>query len=201
MTKIAVATPEGGLDDQVSSVFGRCGTYTIVETEGQDILEVDVIQNEYSDASSGAGIQAAGLVAKEEVSAVIAGNFGPNVISVLNESNVEMVPASNLSVRKAVQKYIRGELQPVDEATTQPKAGYGGGMNRSTRRKSVSQNNLSGKADVSSSESKSDRSPNSQVTKDERIENLENQIGYLEDQLGKIMEALESLKEEQNSAD
>ena len=37
--KICVATNQGGLDDTVSAVFGRCQTYTFVDVEGKEIKD------------------------------------------------------------------------------------------------------------------------------------------------------------------
>lgn len=114
--KIAVATMNGGLDDQVSPVFGRCPTYTIVEAEGKKIKGAGVIQNQFAAAMGGAGIQAAQYIATQGVNAVIAGNYGPNASAVLSQSNVEMIQAQG-PVKDSVDKYLNGELKPVTGPT------------------------------------------------------------------------------------
>ncbi|MFW5912268.1 MAG: NifB/NifX family molybdenum-iron cluster-binding protein [Candidatus Hadarchaeota archaeon] len=130
MKKIVVATQQGGLEDQVSPVFGRCQTYTVVEVEEGKIKNSRVFQNEYINTMSGAGIQAAGFVTNQNAEAVISGNFGPNVTSVLNQSGVKMVPVSGMNVKEAVENYLQGELQPVSQATIPAKRGIGRGGGR-----------------------------------------------------------------------
>lgn len=124
--KIVVATTEGGLDDQVSPVFGRAQTFTVVEVEGEEIKGASVIQNPYVNAPGGAGIQAAQLVANEGPDSVIAGNFGPNVAGVLSQAGIEMYTAGGISVREAVRKYLKGELSPVAAGAPGPMPMYGG---------------------------------------------------------------------------
>lgn len=130
MTKIVVSTSQGGLESQVSSVFGRCQSFTIVNAEEDEIKEIEVIQNQSKNAPGGAGVQAAGMVANKGVNAVISGNFGPNVVSVLNQAEVKMFQASGMTVKEAARKYLDNELQSVDQATSPAKSGMGGGQRR-----------------------------------------------------------------------
>lgn len=191
MPKVAVATNQGGLDDQVSQVFGRCQTYTFVETEGGEIKNAEVAQNQNANATSGAGIQAAGFVANQGADAVIAGNFGPNVVSVLKESGVDMLPASGITVREAVQKYLNDELQPVTQATASAKKGMGRGGGRGMRRQQPGQ---------SPSESASQQQPpqappkSSGQVDEKRIQELEDKMEDIEKALAKLKDELEDLE-------
>jgi len=108
---IAAATGTGGLDDQVSSVFGRCQTYTFVEVEENTIKSATVEPNAAAAASGGAGIQAAQLIVNRGAKAVLAGDFGPNASGVLASAGVEMVSVRGMTVREAVEKYLSGELK------------------------------------------------------------------------------------------
>lgn len=200
MVKIVVATQNGGLDDQVSQVFGRCQTYTVVKVENGKIQNSEVVQNQYANAMSGAGIQAAGFVTNEGAEAIISGNFGPNVASVLNQAGVKMVPASGLSVREAVQKYLDRELEPISEATSAAKSGMGQSGGRGMGRKMMNQQN----PQTSKSQGqKPSNTQNRQVSSDEEgessqkgeLESLENRIEGLEDQLNQVVKSLEDLKD------
>ena len=135
--KIAVATTKGGLEDLVSPIFGRCQTYTIVETDDKKIKDTRVIQNQYASAGSGAGIQAAQLVISQGAKAVIAGNFGPNASMIFNQSGVEVVKTQGISVKEAVTKYLNKELtstpaptQPIGAPQQGVSPGYSPGMGR-----------------------------------------------------------------------
>lgn len=198
MAKIAVATQQGGLEDQVSQVFGRCQTYTIVETDGNEIQGSEVVQNQYANATSGAGIQAAGLVANQGAEAVIAGNFGPNVVSVLNQSGVKLVQSSGMTVRDAVQGYLDGELQPVSQATAPAMSGSGGGMGRGMGRRMASQQ--PGQQPTGSPSGGTPQGPSTQGAQksgEDRVKELEERMKNLEDQLSKIADALGDLEKKE----
>lgn len=122
------ATNRGGVDDQVSPVFGRARTFTVVEVEDGKILGASVVDNPFQGAPGGAGIRAAQFVAEKHPRAVFAGNFGPNVAEALAQAGIAMVPVTGLTVREAVEKYVRGELTPMAGPTLG--AGYGLGMGR-----------------------------------------------------------------------
>ncbi len=122
--KIIVATNKGGLEDDVSPVFGRCQTFTIVEVEGNEIKNVEVTPNQFASAVHGAGIQAAQWIVSQKAKAVIAGNFGPNVTAILQQAGVEMVVAQE-KVKDAVEKYLKGELRgSIASAPPQPTQPY-----------------------------------------------------------------------------
>lgn len=127
--KIAVATTNGGLDDTVSPVFGRCPTYTFVNWENDTIVDACIEGNPGATATGGAGIQAAQFVAGKNVQAAIAGNFGPKAAAVLNAAHVAMVSAQG-TVKDIVSEYQTGKLAPAK----QPTVGEHYGMGRGGRR-------------------------------------------------------------------
>ncbi len=108
--RLVAATGEGGLEDQVSAVFGRAPTFTVVELQDGKIANASVVPNPHKDAPSGAGIQAAQLVASKAPRVVLAGNFGPNVSGVLSQAGVDMLPFSGMTVAEAVDAYVAGRL-------------------------------------------------------------------------------------------
>lgn len=135
--KICIATTQGGLDDQVCPVFGRCPTFTFVDVEEKEIKNVEVIPNEFAGAAGGAGIQAAQLVVNKGVQAVIAGNYGPNAHPILSQGGADAISVQGIGVKDAVTKYVDGELKPTDQPTvakfggmTGDSTGLGGGMGR-----------------------------------------------------------------------
>ncbi len=109
--KVALATNRGGLEDMVSPIFGRTPTFTIVEVDEGKIKSVEVVENTFASASGGAGIRAAELIANKGAKVVIGGNFGPNVFMVFNQAGIEAFVAHGITVKEAVEKYLRGELQ------------------------------------------------------------------------------------------
>ncbi|MBC7317811.1 NifB/NifX family molybdenum-iron cluster-binding protein [Candidatus Bipolaricaulota bacterium] len=118
------ATALGGLDDQISPVFGRASTFTVVEVEGGKILGASVVENPFHNAPGGAGIRAAQFVAEKRPRAVFAGNFGPNVAEIFAQIGIDMVPVSGRTVRQAVEDYLAGRV------TTSPPMDFAPGMGR-----------------------------------------------------------------------
>ncbi len=116
MKKVAVATVRGGGADQVSPVFGRCQTFTLIKVEDGEVKGEEVINNEFASAERGAGIQAVGLVARKKAEAIIAGSFGPNVFSICGQSDIKPFVASGMTASEAAKAYEKGDLEPVSEA-------------------------------------------------------------------------------------
>jgi len=122
--KIAVSSvAPGGLDAQVDPRFGRCAVFTIVDVVDGEIKGVSVVENSAAAAFSGAGIQAAQIVAEQGVEVVISGRFGPNAQMALQQLGVKVVAGlAGMTVREAVKRYLSGQ------AGTGAGVGIGPGM-------------------------------------------------------------------------
>lgn len=127
--KIAVATTQGGLEDVVSQVFGRCPTFTLVDVENGEVVSHEVVQNPYVSAMGGAGIQAAQLVISKGAQAILAGAFGPNASNVFSQGGVQTIPAQG-TVKEKVLEFAAGRLAPAAGSTSPAFAGRGMGTGR-----------------------------------------------------------------------
>lgn len=135
--KIAVSAMAGNLDAQVDPRFGRCEYFVIAEIEGKKVKGHKSIKNTGVEASRGAGITAAQIVANEGVEAVITGNIGPNAFNVLSQTGIKIYTGvTDVTVKSAIEKYLKGELKETGAATgpifgggrgTGPGMGTGGG--------------------------------------------------------------------------
>ena len=126
--KIAVCATAGSLEAPIDPRFGRCATFVVVDA---DTLEFEVIQNPAAASGQGAGIQAAQLVSSKTVSAVIAGNFGPNAHQALSAAGIKVYTGASGSVRDAMEQYKAGGLQEAASATVAAHSGGGqSGMGR-----------------------------------------------------------------------
>lgn len=63
--KIVVSATGNSLDAMVAPVFGRCAYFIIVEAEGGEMKSYEGIENPGAKAMSGAGIQAAQIIANK----------------------------------------------------------------------------------------------------------------------------------------
>ncbi len=121
--KIAVASSGKDLDSPINPRFGRCSYFLIVETETNDF---EVVENSAAQAFRGAGISAAQMVVNKGVKAVIAGNFGPNALNVLQTSGVKIFGVgSEKSVKEVLESYKAGKLE---EIKTSDMIGFGRGF-------------------------------------------------------------------------
>lgn len=116
--KVAVTSEGPTLDYQVDPRFGRAGGFVIVDTETMESVYVD---NGSSQArAQGAGIQAAENVANAGVQVVLTGYVGPKAFSALSAAKIRIgQDVDGMTVREAVEKFIRGEVAMADTANSQ----------------------------------------------------------------------------------
>jgi predicted Fe-Mo cluster-binding NifX family protein len=132
--KIAVSATADNLDAMVDARFGRCAYFVIADVEDNEIKNFESIKNLGVTAMGGAGIQAAQIVANKGVKVLISGNIGPNEYDVLSQTGIKIVTGvGGITVKDAVQRYLKGELKETKTPTT-PGFGPGRGMGRGRRR-------------------------------------------------------------------
>ena len=135
--KVAISSMGTDLNAQVDPRFGRCQHFIIVDT---DTMGIEAIQNPNIQASGGAGIQSAQLVANKGVQVVLTGNCGPNAFQTLSAAGVQVITGVSGTVKDAVEKFKSGQLQPISQANVPEYHGMGGqkrgGMGRGMGRRS-----------------------------------------------------------------
>lgn len=71
-----------------------------------------VVNRQNLQATQGAGVQAAALVARYQPAAVITGHCGPKAFQTLKAASIPVIVGVEGTVRRAVEKYKTGQLQP-----------------------------------------------------------------------------------------
>ncbi len=123
--KVCITAGASGLDAPMDPRFGRCPFFVIVDT---DSMSENSIVNSNVNATSGAGIQAAQEIAREGASALITGNVGPNAMQTLSAAKIDVYQYQGAgSVRDVVEKFKRGELVKIADASVSAHAGMGQG--------------------------------------------------------------------------
>jgi len=127
--KVCVTAGASGLDAPMDPRFGRCPFFVIVDT---DSMSENSIVNSNVNATSGAGIQAAQEIARQGAAALITGNVGPNAMQTLSAAKIDVYQYQGAgSVRDVVEKFKRGELTKIADASVSAHAGMGqGGQGR-----------------------------------------------------------------------
>ena len=100
--KIAISTDQG----YVSSHFGRCASYTIIEIKEGQILKKEEIPNP--------GHQPGFLpqfLSEKGVNIIIAGGMGPRAQALFNQKNIDTLIGVQGPVDQVVEKFIKEELE------------------------------------------------------------------------------------------
>jgi predicted Fe-Mo cluster-binding NifX family protein len=106
--KIAVGTTGEHLDALMSSAFGWCTRFVIVDTESMGYFVVSQPVTESYEAASVAAIR---TLAQLDVSAVIVATIQPRCRHVLNEFGIDVTEGvEGLTVRRAVERFLSGAL-------------------------------------------------------------------------------------------
>ncbi|NLF73648.1 MAG: dinitrogenase iron-molybdenum cofactor biosynthesis protein, partial [Candidatus Anammoximicrobium sp.] len=100
--RIAVTATGATLESPLDPRFGRCPYFLLVET---DDLQFEAVANPNVSRDSGAGIQAAQLVADKGVRFVVTGNCGPNAYQTLSAAGVGVIVGCSGTVRDVVEQF------------------------------------------------------------------------------------------------
>lgn len=95
-----------GLDERVGEHFGRVPTYTIVDTETD---EVEIISNT-SEHMGGTGYPPE-LMAKAGVGVMVCGGLGRRAIMIFEEMGIRVYVGASGTVRDAVSQFQSGALE------------------------------------------------------------------------------------------
>lgn len=108
---IAVTARGKDMESPVDPRFGRAQWFLVVDTESGGFEAVDNSQN--LDLPQGAGIQAAQLVTRCNVEALLTGHCGPKAFRTLSAAGVKVYTEAGGTVREAVEKFKSGELAAI----------------------------------------------------------------------------------------
>lgn len=104
--KIAVPTMGyTGLDEKVGEHFGRSPTYTIFDTEAN---EINVIDN--TGTHTGGQIYPPELMQKEGVDVMLCSSLGPKAVKMFEEFGIEVFVGASGTVKDAINSYKKGIL-------------------------------------------------------------------------------------------
>lgn len=106
--RIAIATSgRRGLEDGVSEVFGRANTFTIIDVEQDTISNVKILENPATSYKHGAGPIVVKMLVDSNVKLVIAPEFGPGALSLLEQHNIEKI---SMKAGTVVSEAVRNTL-------------------------------------------------------------------------------------------
>jgi predicted Fe-Mo cluster-binding NifX family protein len=93
-----------GLEDNVSEVFGKAKTFTIVDIEDNKIRKVKVIENPASSYKYGSGPVVVKTLADLKVDLVISAELGPGASALLEHHGIEKILVTRkMTIADAIQ--------------------------------------------------------------------------------------------------
>ncbi len=121
--KLVITATKNNLDAPIDPRFGRCQYFIVVDP---DTLEYNVKENDQKNATGGAGVQAAQIVAQAQADAVITGSVGPNAFQTLQAAQIKIFTGASGTVKDAIDEFKKGVLQETNTSTVQSHHGMGG---------------------------------------------------------------------------
>ncbi|HSJ52684.1 MAG TPA: NifB/NifX family molybdenum-iron cluster-binding protein [Anaerolineae bacterium] len=108
--RIAVsADNKQGLYSVVSPHFGRCPNFILVDVEGQEIRDVQAVDNPfYGNHEPG---QVPAFVASLGANVMLTGGMGGRAIMFFQQYGIEGVTGAYGTVKQSVEQYLGGQLQ------------------------------------------------------------------------------------------
>lgn len=106
--RIAIATNMNkGLNDDISEVFGKANTFTIVDVEEGKVRNVEVIENPAASYKYGAGPIVVKELADSGVNLVIGPEFGPGASAILEQHGIaKMLVKAGTKAREVLEGAI-----------------------------------------------------------------------------------------------
>ena len=119
--KIAISTDEG----QVSAHFGRCPEFTILDIEGDKLINKEVLANP--------GHQPGFLpqfLHEKGVACIVAGGMGPHAQQLFAEKDIKTIVGVSASIEQVINDLLAGTLNG-GESLCKPGEGKGYGVEKS----------------------------------------------------------------------
>lgn len=113
--KICITATGEDLDSEVDPLFGRCEYFIFLDS---DTMDFNSIPNEYKTDEHDVGIKASERLIEEGIEVLITGNVGPNALSVLSSSGIEIITGAMGTVGYAFEMYKNGKLISICDKNT-----------------------------------------------------------------------------------
>ena len=109
-----------GLQDEVTEVFARAPTFTIVEIFNDEIIKVEIEQNKAKNMKYGAGPLVARELAQKKIDYILTSDLGPGATSMLNIENVKIIKVHpKIKVCDAINKTLTNRSDQKIEVLTE----------------------------------------------------------------------------------
>jgi len=119
-----------GLDSTVSPHFSRCPYYVLVDLDGAQVKQVEVVNNPAYRRHQPEQMHR--FIKDQQADAMLAGGMGQRAIALLNRHGIEAVTGASGTAQQALTQYLEGTLrgaapcrEPVGRVRQEPADGEG----------------------------------------------------------------------------
>lgn len=108
---VRIAVPSelpGGLDAPRAGHFGRCACFTLVDIDGHEVRDVEVLQN--APHTEGGCMAPVLVLAENNVDAIIVQGIGGRPLMGFNQVGIAVLRGAGEDVRTSVEAYLGGGL-------------------------------------------------------------------------------------------
>jgi len=115
--RVAVSVDDNnGLDSVVSSHFGRCPYYILVDLDGQEVKQVNAVANPNYGRHAPGTVPT--FIQNQGADVMLAGGMGRRAIALFQQYGIQAATGAAGSVRHALEQYLGGELQGAEPCST-----------------------------------------------------------------------------------
>jgi predicted Fe-Mo cluster-binding NifX family protein len=109
MVKIAISAEENnGLDSRVSHHFGRCPYFILVDVEGEEVQQFNVIQNPFFAGHQPGMVPE--FIHQQGADVMISGGMGHKAIGFFEQFGIEPRTGASGSAKDTLEHYFGGEI-------------------------------------------------------------------------------------------
>lgn len=99
-----------GLSGSLSAHFGRCPYYTVVDVDGDQVLDIKVVENPYFNSHVPGAVPE--FIKSQGAQVIIAGGMGPRAIALFEQIGIEAVTTGAQGrFDNILLAYLRGEIK------------------------------------------------------------------------------------------
>jgi len=119
---ISVDTNQG-LESRVASHFGRCPYFALVDVEGREVKNVEVVANPYYGRHQPG--QVPGFIKEQGADVMLSGGMGGRAIQFFQQYGIDTATGAAGTVQAALERYLGGELSGAAPCAESVEHGHG----------------------------------------------------------------------------
>lgn len=96
------------LESTIAHHFGRCPFFALVDVDGKEVKNVNVIPNPYYEAHQPG--QVPGFIHEQKANVMLSGGMGGRAIQFFEQFGIQTATGASGTVRSALESYLGGEL-------------------------------------------------------------------------------------------